>query len=143
MHDIYARILERLRQGKEALLVTTCRSGRMTKTLRDANTPGDGGEPRREGIRVAESGDGFILTERFFPKTRLVILGAGHIAVPLAKMGEMLHFETVVFDDRPSFANRERFPGAGDVICDYFDNATTRLSIRSGDFVAIVTRGHK
>ncbi|MDR2745310.1 MAG: XdhC family protein [Desulfovibrio sp.] len=143
MRNIYARILERLRQGKEALLVTTCRSGRTTKTLHDADAAGGGEAPRREGLRVAEDGDGLILTERFFPKTRLIILGAGHIALPLAKMGEMLHFETVVFDDRPSFANRERFPGAGEVVCDYFDNMAERLSIRSGDFVAIVTRGHK
>ncbi|MDR2055695.1 MAG: XdhC family protein [Desulfovibrio sp.] len=142
MHNnIYARILERLRQGKEALLVTTCRSGKTAKTLYDADAPG--GEFRREGIRVAENNDGLTLTERFFSRPRLIILGAGHIALPLARMGAMLHFETVVFDDRPSFANRERFPDAGDVICDYFDNMANRLAVRSGDFVAIVTRGHK
>ncbi|MDR3357845.1 MAG: XdhC family protein [Desulfovibrio sp.] len=141
MHTVYARILERLRQGEEALLVTTCRAGRTTKTLHDPDA-GDG-ESRREGMRVAEDGDCLTVEERFFPGTRLVILGAGHIALPLAKMGAMLHFETVVFDDRPSFANRERFPDAADVVCDYFDNMANRLSIRSGDFVAIVTRGHK
>jgi xanthine dehydrogenase accessory factor len=143
MHDIYARILERLNQGKEAVLVTTCRSGKVAKILHDADVSGVAGESRREGIRVAENGDGLTLSERFFPKERLIILGAGHIALPLAKMGEVLHFETVVFDDRPSFANRERFPDAGKVICDYFDNMAGRLAIRPGDFVAIVTRGHK
>ncbi|MDR1659342.1 MAG: XdhC family protein [Desulfovibrio sp.] len=143
MPDIYARILERLRQGKESLLVTTFRSGTTTKTLHEADAPIGDSERRREALRVVEGDDCLTLVERFFPKERLIILGAGHIALPLAKMGKMLHFETVVFDDRPSFANRERFPDAGDVVCDYFDNMTNRIAIHSGDFVAIVTRGHK
>ena len=41
---------------------------------------------------------------------RLIIVGAGHIAVPLCALGAMLGFHVTVIDDRASFANRERFP---------------------------------
>src|SRR4051794_5992401 len=42
----------------------------------------------------------------------LVIVGAGHIAVPLARIGALLGFDVVVLDDRPEYASRERFPDA-------------------------------
>jgi xanthine dehydrogenase accessory factor len=146
MRTIYAQILERLHQGEDAVLVSELRPGRITKTLRlpgrEGSLPGDNASPG-QCIHIAESGDILTLTEHFFPKDRLVILGAGHIALPLAAMGTMLHFEVVVFDDRPSFANRERFPDARDVVCDYFDNMRERLALCSNDFVAIVTRGHR
>jgi xanthine dehydrogenase accessory factor len=144
MPNIYVRLLDQLRSGKESVLVTVCHSGRTLKTLPGPDAVPDGLDGARpEGVHLAENNDGFTLTERFHPRERLIILGAGHIAVPLAAMGNLLHFDVVIFDDRPSFANRERFPDAKEIICDYFDNMAARLAIRGGDFVAIVTRGHK
>ena len=45
----------------------------------------------------------------------LLIIGAGHVAQPLAAMGSMLDFRVCVVDDRPDWANRERFPTAAEI----------------------------
>jgi len=55
----------------------------------------------------------------------------------------MLGFEVWVYDDRPSFANPGRFPEASRVICDDFINTCDRLGFRHGDYVTILTRGHR
>ena len=76
---------------------------------------------RKEAVRVlreTEAGraseitkeiDGERYVRRFIPEERLILLGGGHIAVPLCKMASMLDFAVTVVDDRPSFANSIRF----------------------------------
>lgn len=83
-----------------------------------------------------------ILIEPFFPEPRLIILGGGHIAKPLAEFATKVGFKVVIVDDRPFFANANRFPEA-EVICDDFDNSFKRLNIKKSDFIVIVTRGHR
>ena len=92
---------------------------------------------------VCNSQDQTILIEPFFPKPRLVILGGGHIAKPLAEFGAKVGFSVVVVDDRPSFANIKRFPEAREVICESFEKVFDLLKLRESDFVVIVTRGHR
>jgi len=58
-------------------------------------------------------------------------------------MAKACEFYTLVFDDRPMFANEERFPAADEVICDDFSRLMERIGIRASDYVVIVTRGHK
>lgn len=54
------------------------------------------------------------------PDPTLLILGAGHVAQPLAAIGDMLGFRVCVVDDRPEWANRQRFPSASEVmVVDY------------------------
>jgi xanthine dehydrogenase accessory factor len=43
---------------------------------------------------------------------KLIVVGAGHIAVPLVKIAKVLDFYVTVIDDRLLYANRERFPDA-------------------------------
>ena len=83
-----------------------------------------------------------ILIEPFFPEPRLIILGGGHIAKPLAEFGTKVGFGVVVVDDRPFFANKNRFPQA-EVICDDFESSFKSLNIKKSDFIVIVTRGHR
>ncbi|HLI29358.1 MAG TPA: XdhC/CoxI family protein [Chloroflexota bacterium] len=77
------------------------------------------------------------------PQPELVIVGAGHIAVPLAQMGKMLGFAVTVLDDREKFANRERFPDADRVIAADFGPTLASLKITRGTYIVIVTRGHQ
>jgi xanthine dehydrogenase accessory factor len=81
--------------------------------------------------------------EYYFPKPRMVVLGGGHIALALTQMAKLADFSVLVFDDRPMFANPDRFPFADEVICDDFTHLFKRVRVRSSDFVVIVTRGHK
>jgi xanthine dehydrogenase accessory factor len=84
-----------------------------------------------------------ILVEPYVKKPRLIILGAGHIAMPLVAIASMVSFDCVVADDRPSFANRTRFPSAKEVLCDSFENVLDSLQIGPADLVISITRGHR
>lgn len=83
------------------------------------------------------------VTRRWIPKERLILLGGGHIALPLCRIGAMLDFSVVVVDDRPSFANHLRFPEADTVICGDFGESIDSLKLRPEDFVCTITRGHR
>jgi xanthine dehydrogenase accessory factor len=49
------------------------------------------------------------------PDPVLLIIGAGHIAQPLAIIGDMLGMRVYVVDDRQEWANRGRFPTAAEI----------------------------
>ncbi|MGE4272393.1 MAG: XdhC family protein [Desulfitobacterium sp.] len=77
------------------------------------------------------------------PTHRLIILGGGHIALPLVQMGKLLNYEVTVIDDRLSFANKGRFPEADQVICQDFQSALQELTFDKSTYVIVVTRGHR
>ena len=52
-------------------------------------------------------------------------------------------FDVTVADDRETYANRERFPDAKEVIADDFDRVMARLSPNESSYIVIVTRGHR
>jgi len=130
-------LLQKLKNGEEAVITTRCGSGFVTRELSGADTW------REESPHVLIEGEKTTIIERFSPKPRLIILGGGHIAVPLATMGSLLNFDVTVFDDRPFFADRTRFPTASEVICDGFDKVMQRVAVHRRDAVVIVTRGHR
>lgn len=72
---------------------------------------------------------------------RLVIVGAGHIGVPLARLGSLLDFRVSVLDDRPEFATPERFPYAETVVGAYSETLAA-LPMGRDSYVVLVTRGH-
>ena len=81
--------------------------------------------------------------EYYKPEERLIILGGGHVSWPLALFGAECGFAVTVVDDRPSFANSERFPKARQILCESFERCFDKLHITSNDYVAVVTRGHR
>ncbi|XGV96381.1 MAG: XdhC family protein [Leptolyngbya sp. BL-A-14] len=76
------------------------------------------------------------------PPTTLLIVGAGHVAVPLAQMAYLLDFRVVVQDDRPEFANPLRFPDAT-ILTQPIDQAVATLHDLPQLYVALVTRGYQ
>ena len=87
--------------------------------------------------------DGEVYTRIFRPRERLIILGGGHIAKCLCTMADMVGFDIVVVDDRQEYANADRFPEAGQVLCGDFEETIRSLSITASDYIVIVTRAHK
>lgn len=73
----------------------------------------------------------------------LVIVGAGHIAMPLARLGVTLGFRVVVLDDREAFATTERFPDAADVRRVDFSDPFDGLALGPRSYVVLVTRAHR
>ncbi len=72
----------------------------------------------------------------------LIIVGAGHVAQPLAQLAQMIEFEVVVLDDRPSFANKQRFPMADRVLAQPFRETLRAWPIDNDTYIVLVTRGH-
>ncbi|HEU0298606.1 MAG TPA: XdhC/CoxI family protein [Longimicrobium sp.] len=84
-----------------------------------------------------------LYVEPHLPPPELVIVGAGHVARPLCRIGAMLGFRVTVLDDRPEFATRERFPEAAVVRPADFADPFRGLSIDRRSYLVLVTRGHK
>jgi len=82
----------------------------------------------------------FVEVQRRAPE--LIIVGAGHIAIPLAQIASTCDFAVTILDDRESFANRERFPTARKVITAPLRETVRELPMNQDTFVVLVTRGH-
>ena len=85
--------------------------------------------------------------EMFFavyrPEPTLVIVGAGHITIPLTKLAKTLDYRVTVIDPREAFATRERLPDADDLLLEWPDDAMARLPISSATAVAVLTHDDK
>jgi len=85
--------------------------------------------------------------EIFFEVTlsppKLIVVGAGHIAVPLVKFAKVLDFHVTVLDDRMLFANRERFPDADEILVGDMAATLKEQTITSSTYIVLITRGHK
>jgi xanthine dehydrogenase accessory factor len=84
-----------------------------------------------------------IFIEPVLPPALLYIFGAGHVAYNLYRIATIAGFEVVVIDDRESYANRERFPDAREVIAEDFEAVTGRIIVPESSYIVIVTRGHR
>jgi xanthine dehydrogenase accessory factor len=77
----------------------------------------------------------------------LIIVGAGHVAQPLAQLGKLCDFTVVVLDDRPQFANRQRFPQADEVLAlplrETMRQWATEGRLGLDSYIVLVTRGHQ
>lgn len=110
---------------------------------RDADLHMTDVEPTQDTRKTITSGQNRIYIETFLPPPDLVIIGAGHVAQPVAHLGKLLGFTVTVIDDRPDFANAERFPTADRIICDAFVPAVRSLAVGPATYVVLVTRGHR
>jgi xanthine dehydrogenase accessory factor len=84
-----------------------------------------------------------IFIEPVLPPALLHIFGAGHVALNLYRAARNAGFEVTVVDDRDTYANRERFPEAKEVIAEDYERAMARLAPNKTSYIVIVTRGHK
>jgi xanthine dehydrogenase accessory factor len=78
----------------------------------------------------------------------LIIVGAGHIAVPLASIAKISEFQVTVLDDRPQYAHPARFPTADQVIAGPFRAELDKLRqgkpvFDNDTYIVLVTRGHQ
>ena len=145
MRYIYAQLMQAVKHGEEAIMLTTCSGKNIAHVLHTADAAAGwaGKRGSEDALYMERSGGNTIILERFMPRSRMIVFGGGHIAVPLVRVASMLRFDVTVYDDRPNFANRERFPDAKDVICDSFSRVAELVRTRPSDYVVIVTRGHK
>jgi xanthine dehydrogenase accessory factor len=71
------------------------------------------------------------------------VFGAGHVGLGVYRVARIAGFEVMVADDRDTYANRERFPEAKEILTGDMDSILARLSPSAASFVVIATRGHR
>ena len=91
---------------------------------------------------VVKNGDREIFVETYEKNPRLIILGGGHVSLPVAEIGRMLGFHVTVMDDREEFVTDERFPMADERIFGEFDTLSDRIPPYENAYYVVVTRGH-
>lgn len=74
---------------------------------------------------------------------RVYIFGGGHVAQSLVPVLSRINFQCVVFDDRKEFANSAVFPDAVSCVVGDFEHISDFVTIESGDYVCIMSRGHQ
>ena len=84
-----------------------------------------------------------VFIEPVEPQPRAIIFGAGHISKSLCQVAGMIGFHTTIVDNRESFANRERFPDAGEIFSAEYEDVFPKLEINHCSYLIIVTRGHR
>lgn len=84
-----------------------------------------------------------VFIEGFPPPPRLIIVGAGHIAIPLTIFAKTLNYRVIVVDARAAFATRERFPHADEVIVEWPDTCLEKLDLNPSTAVAVLTHDPK
>jgi xanthine dehydrogenase accessory factor len=129
----------------EAAPVVVAGDGTLTGSLGNAELDNRLAERVRtllaEGVsRTVVIGPLEVFIEVFPAPPRLVIVGAGQVAVHLVALARELGFRTVVVDARGAYATRERFPHADEVIVGWADEVADRAGI-DGD-AHVVVLGH-
>jgi xanthine dehydrogenase accessory factor len=97
---------------------------------------------RNETQRIALQG-GELILEPVKGLPDLIIFGGGHVSKYISRAAAMTGFRVTVIDDRPEYANAERFPEAERTIAVDFLDALQRVEIKASTYIVIVTRGHR
>lgn len=79
----------------------------------------------------------------YAPEPALVIIGAGHITIPLTRLAKTLNYRVTVVDPREAFATRERLPDADELLLEWPDDALAHLPVSSATAVAVLTHDDK
>jgi len=83
-----------------------------------------------------------VLVEPILPQPVVYILGAGHIGFAVSKLATILGFQVVVIDERPAYANKERFPDAEQIYVEDPTSMISKLNINQASYLVIACRGH-
>jgi xanthine dehydrogenase accessory factor len=167
--DIFRAILDLKDTGHRGTLVTVLTDhprfpeGQRKLLLGDdGHTVGSLGDAALEAF-VAKKGQKVLLGEQFaildyefeeappiklfmepvLPTPTVYVFGGGHVSFFVVRAAKLAGFKVKVIDDRPAFANKERFPEADDTIVMEFDQVKDAFDFGQDDYVILVTRGHQ
>lgn len=166
MSSQYEELKERLLQEKGVALATVVQGqehvGARLLVLPDKSTRGSLGNTALEQLVIVdaeraiwsgtahtytyspEEGRTFeVFIEGFPPPPRLIIVGAGHIAIPLTTFAKTLNYRVVVVDARAAFATRERFPHADEIVVEWPDTYLEQADLNPSTAVAVLTHDPK
>jgi xanthine dehydrogenase accessory factor len=128
-----------------------CYASRTVGTLGDVVVDGLASEAALEALRTGERGlrrledeaRTAVFLDPVSAPERLIVVGAGHIGVPVALLGQQLGFAVTLLDDRAEFADASRLPaGLAVRLVDFTADPFSGLPIDSHTYITLVTRGH-
>jgi xanthine dehydrogenase accessory factor len=85
----------------------------------------------------------WLYRETIFPPWALWIAGSGHVAQAVAPLAQLVDFDVMVFDDRPTFASKQFFPEPTRFRVGYWEDLFKEAMPERPTFALIVTRGHQ
>lgn len=169
MGELYEELKSRLVQEKGMALATLVTGpahvGAKLLVLPDKSTRGSLGDAALEALVIADAARAIwsgsaqtraysieseagrqsyeVFIEGFPPPPRLIIVGAGHIAIPLTTFAKTLNYRVVVVDARASFATRARFPHADELVVEWPDTYLEKADLNPSTAVAVLTHDPK
>ena len=84
-----------------------------------------------------------VFVEGFTTPPTLIMVGGGHVGKATADLAKMLGYRVFIVDDRPEFANDERYPYAEQTLVTGYEGWSEHLTINVNSFVVVATRGHR
>ena len=84
-----------------------------------------------------------IFVEPILATPTVYIFGGGHVSLYVSKVARLAGFDVVISDDRPAFANPDRFPEAVEIHAGPWEETFSKLKINELSYLVLVTRGHK
>jgi xanthine dehydrogenase accessory factor len=84
-----------------------------------------------------------VFIEPIEPSPAVYIFGAGHVGQFVGQVAHEAGFRVHVIDDRGTFANRERFPAAAEIVVDDIPTWLAAHRLPATAYAVIVTRGHR
>jgi len=142
-------VLEELRAARgagRAVALATWLDGSDSRVVGPTHA-GELGDAVRTALRTDEATvvtttAGDVLVEPHNPPIRLVIIGAVHVAQPLAEMARLTGFTVTIVDPRRSWASAERFPGLA-LVTEWPDVALEALKLDARCAVVALTHDPK
>ncbi|MGE5581818.1 MAG: XdhC family protein [Bacillota bacterium] len=93
-----------------------------------------------DGIEMFCGGRMTISIEVVAAKPKIIMIGAGHVGLAVAKLVALLDYKLVIVDNRAEFANPEKYPMAAEIFCDHnLQTAISRLRIDQDSYIVIAT----
>lgn len=83
------------------------------------------------------------LLEILKPEARLIICGAGHVALACLRMAKLLGMDVTVLEDREEYAQAAEEAGADRVLCKPFRESIRELENTDNCKYLVMTRAHK
>ena len=116
---------------------------RIQNNLEEFSALAEEAYKERENKIVEIRGEEYFV--QIFPRLdQLLIIGAGHITIPLVRFAKELGFLTVVIDPRTVFANPERFPVFPDkLISKWPDDVLPDFPINEDTYAILLTHDPK
>ncbi|HEU5154681.1 MAG TPA: XdhC/CoxI family protein [Gemmatimonadales bacterium] len=94
-------------------------------------------------LALPEGGTAKVFLEVFARRPKLVIFGAGQIAMALVPLAKAVGFQTIVADARETFLTRERFPEADELVLDWPEAAFARTGIDRATYICVLSHDPK